>query len=335
MKSPDDILENDFPEAAEKKKFPGFVKPMLATLTEDYFNDPEWIYERKLDGERCLILIRDNEPAIYSRNEQKLNDTYPELIEALKEEKYPDLILDGEIVTFDGNVTSFSKLQNRMKIKDPEEARKTKVKVNLYLFDLIYYKSYSLEKVSLKKRKKILKKAVKWNDPIFFVSHRNEKGKEYREEACKKGWEGIIAKDGYSEYVHSRSKNWLKFKCAKGQELMIGGFTEPEGERVGFGALLVGFYENGAFQYAGKVGTGYDDEFLAEWRDKFEKIEQDSSPFENYEDDKGGHNHWLKPKYVGEFDFTEWTNDNKLRHPRFIGMRNDKDPEEVTKERPE
>lgn len=308
---------------------------MLATLTDDYFDDPEWIYERKLDGERCLVFIEDGDVSIYSRNEQQLNDTYPELTEAMEEEDYPDMILDGEIVTFIGNITSFSKLQNRMKIKDPSKARNSKVKVYLYFFDIIYFENHSLNKLPLKDRKKILKEAVKWKNPIRFVSHKNKEGKEYHKEACKKGWEGIIAKDGNSIYVHSRSKKWLKFKCSQGQELVIGGFTEPKGERVGFGALLVGYYDGDKLMYAGKVGTGYDDEFLSKWRKKFDEIEQDSSPFDNFNDDKGGNNHWIKPKYVGEFDFTEWTDSDKLRHPRFIGIRDDKEPKEVTKEIPE
>ncbi len=334
MKPKENKTREDFEDAAEKEKFPGFVKPMLATLTEDYFDDPEWIYERKYDGERCLILIEDTEPTIYSRNEKELNKTYPELIQAFKAEDYPDLILDGEIVAFDGKLTSFSKLQDRMKIKDADKAKKAEVAVHLYLFDLIYLKNRSLEKVTLKTRKRMLKSEITWKTPIHYVSHRNEKGKKYHKESCQKGWEGIIAKDGQSTYVHSRSKKWLKFKCVKGQELVIGGFTEPQGERIGFGALHVGFYEDGKLRYAGKVGTGYDDAFLEEWRDKFEEIEQKSSPFEDYEGDGETDSHWLKPKYVGDFDFTEWTDDNKLRHPRFIGMRYDKDPEDVKKERP-
>jgi len=322
-------------EKIEKKPLPDFFSPMLATLTKDYFDDSDWIYERKLDGERCLIFIENGDISIYSRNEKKLNDKYPEFIEALEKENYPDLALDGEIVAFDGDVTSFSKLQNRMKIEDPEEVKASDQKLYLYFFDIIYYDRYTLEKIPLKERKKILKKVINWDDPIRLVSHRNEEGKAYHSEACQKGWEGIIAKDGNSQYYHSRSKKWLKFKCTKGQELVIGGFTEPEGERVGFGALLVGFYEEGNLKYAGKVGTGYDDDFLNEWRKKFDEVEQDRSPFENFSDKKGGDNHWIEPKYVGEFGFTEWTNDDKLRHPRFIGMRYDKKPEEVTKEIPE
>lgn len=335
MKTLKSLLSEDAIEKVEKKNFPGFIKPMLATLTDDYFDDPDWIFERKLDGERCILIIEKGEVCIYSRNEKKLNNTYPEFEQAIKKKSYPDLIIDAEIVTFDGKVTSFSKLQDRMQIKDRQEALDSEVEVYLYMFDIMYYENYNLDQLSLKNRKKILKTVMRWEDPIRLVSHRNETGKSYHEQACKKGWEGIIAKDGTSTYVHSRSKKWLKFKCAKGQELVIAGFTDPEGERVGFGALLVGFYKDDSLQYAGKVGTGYDDEFLEKWRKKFDDIERDSSPFENFNDKEGGKNHWIKPKYVGEFGFTEWTNDNKLRHPRFIGMRYDKDPEDVTKELPE
>ncbi|MDX1653471.1 MAG: non-homologous end-joining DNA ligase [Brumimicrobium sp.] len=329
------VLNDEIVEKAEKSDFPDFNKPMLATLTEDYFDDSDWIYERKLDGERCLIHIRSEEVRLYSRNEQDLSNTYPEIVSALGDDDCPEMILDGEIVAFDGKVTSFSKLQNRMKIKDPDEAMNSEVDVFLYVFDIVYFDGYKLESLPLKSRKKLLKESLNWNDPIRFVTHRNENGKEYHEEACRKGWEGIIAKDSNSKYVHSRSKKWLKFKCAKGQELVIAGFTEPEGERVGFGALLVGYYEDDKLQYAGKVGTGYDDEFLEEWRSKFDEIERKTSPFENFDDDEGGSNHWIEPKYVGEFGFTEWTGDNKLRHPRFIGMRYDKDAEDVVKENPQ
>lgn len=334
MKTLKNILAEEVFKTAEKKDFPGFIPLMLATLTEDYFDDPQWIYERKLDGERCEILIENGKVSIFSRNEKQLNSTYPEFEKALEKENYPNLILDGEIVTFDGDVTSFSKLQNRMQLKNSEDAKKSEVKVFLYVFDIMYYQEFALEQLPLKARKKVLKEVLNWEDPIRFVAHRNEDGKAYHEKACKKGWEGIIAKDGESAYVQSRSKKWLKFKCAKGQELVIGGFTEPEGERVGFGALLVGYYEEDALMYAGKVGTGYDDEFLKKWRGKFDQIEKDSSPFENFNDNENGFNHWIKPKYVGEFGFTEWTDDNKLRHPRFLGIRDDKEAEQVTKEVP-
>lgn len=306
---------------------------MLATLTEDYFDDPDWIYERKLDGVRVLVVKEGPEVKLYSRNQKLITDTYPELEGPCSKLSSKSLIADGEIVAFDGNVTSFSKLQQRMQVKDRKKAEHLSPKVYLYLFDLIYFDKYDLTKLALRSRKKLLSGLLEMKDRIRYTSHRNETGKVYHEEACRKGWEGVIAKDASAAYVHSRSKKWLKFKCAAGQELVIGGFTEPEGSRKGFGALLMGYYDNGDFKYAGKVGTGYDDEFLETWRPRLDKIERETSAFSNYDDKKGGKNHWVRPKYVAEIGFTEWTNDNKLRHPRFLGIRNDKKPEDVVKEK--
>ena len=159
---------------------------------------------------------------------------------------------------------------------------------------------------------------------------RKKEGEKFHRQACQKGWEGIIAKDIKSQYVHSRSKKWLKFKCVNRQELVIGGYTEPQGERIGFGALLVGYYEKGKLCYAGKVGTGYDDETLKKMHQKMKKMERKTNPFDD--EVKENNVHWLRPKLVGEFGFTEWTKDNKLRHPRFIGLRDDKKAKKVRKE---
>lgn len=328
-------LLKDLPEKQrdklKKKSFPDWEEPMLATLTDDYFDDEEWIYERKLDGVRCLVFNSGSSINLKSRNQNDINNTYPELVEALEGEANVPFIADGEIVAFEGNVTSFSKLQNRINISDPEEARDTNLKVYLYLFDLIYCDEYDLSDLELRNRKKILKKALKFDQPIRYTSHRNKEGIAYHKEACEKGWEGIIAKDGESPYVHSRSKKWLKFKCSMRQELVICGYTDPKGERVGFGALLLGYYENGNLQYAGQVGTGFDDEELTTLHNKLSNIERKTSPFEN-EEIKEGDVHWVTPKFLAEVGFTEWTNDNKLRHPRFLGIRTDKNPENVHKE---
>lgn len=328
------ILSDKELEKVKVADFPGFSSPMLATLTDDYFDDPNWIYERKLDGVRCLVCINDGEVQLFSRNENDISKTYPELTKALKENDYPNLIVDGEIVAFDGNLTSFSTLQNRMQLKNPAKIKATKTRVFLYLFDIIYYNDADLTKVPLRSRKKILKNVLNWHAPIRYVTHKNQYGKVFLKQACKDHWEGIIAKDAASAYVHSRNKNWLKFKCSFEQELVIAGFTDPEGERVGFGAMLVGFYENGKLHYAGKVGTGFDDHFLTTWRENFDAIEQSNSPFVDFDVQKQNI-HWLKPKYVGQFGFSEWTKTNKLRHPRFLGMRDDKDPKSVVKETPD
>lgn len=325
-------LPDDQQSKLVKKKFPEWTDPMLATLTEDYFDDEDWIYERKLDGVRILVFKSGDDVILKSRNKNKLNNTYPKLAEALEKESDESFIADGEVVTFKGNVTSFSKLQNRLNTSDPEEARESNVKVYLYLFDMIYFSGYDLTKVALKSRKSSLKNALRFNGPVRFTPHRNKEGKKYLDEACKKNWEGLIAKDGQAEYVHSRSKKWLKFKCTAQQELVIGGYTDPQGERVGFGALLLGYYENGHFLYAGQVGTGFDDELLEDLHTKLSNIERKTNPFESdeMEDDDV---HFVTPKYVAEIGFTEWTQNNKLRHPRFLGLRKDKEPEDVHQEK--
>ncbi|WP_339697926.1 non-homologous end-joining DNA ligase [uncultured Marixanthomonas sp.] len=329
------ILSKAAFEKTEKTESKSFINPMLATLTDDYFDDPDWIFERKLDGVRCLVHIKKGNVYLFSRNNNDISASYPELIDALREKKLPDLWLDGEIVAFEGNKTSFSKLQNRIHLTEKKKITETKTKVYLYLFDILVYGTRDIMEVPLKSRKKLLKKIISWQSPIRYTSHRNENGTTFLEEACQKGWEGIIAKDGTAAYVSSRSRKWLKFKCSQGQELVIGGFTEPQGERKGFGALLVGFYKEQQLHYAGKVGTGFDDDFLEKWRKKFNTIQQEESPFVNFKDSDNGNNHWIEPIYVGQFAFTEWTKNNKLRHPRFLGIREDKEAKKVIKEKPQ
>jgi len=306
---------------------------MLATLTDDYFSSEDWIYERKLDGERVLAFCTNGKVSLYSRNKKKLNATYPELVDALEREDESNFVVDGEVVAFEGNRTSFARLQNRMKINSEKEARESSVKVYYYLFDIMHLDGFDLTGADLGDRKAILKNALSFRDPVRFTPHRKKEGEKYHREACKKGWEGIIAKKAGSSYAHSRSRNWLKFKCVNEQELVIGGFTEPQGSRVGFGALLVGYYEKGKFRYAGKVGTGYDDDTLEKLRRRMDKFEQDDSPFDQEVREKSAH--FVKPELVGQFGFTEWTSDGKLRHPRFLGLRRDKDPKKVRREHPQ
>ena len=320
---------------ARKKKQPEWTEPMLATLTDERFSDEKWIYERKLDGERCLVFINGKNVRLMSRNQKKLNSHYPELVATIENQDAQDFIADGEVVAFKGNVTSFSRLQNRMHIRDEEEARKSGVAVWYYLFDLLYMEGYDLTRIPLRHRKSLLKQVISFQKPVRFVAHRNKEGEAYFSEACRKGWEGIIAKDAQSPYAHSRSKKWLKLKCGAGQELVIGGFTEPEGERIGFGALLLGYYEGDKFRYAGKVGTGFDDKTLKRMHKRMKKIELDSPPFADGEDLPTGRVHWTKPKLVAEIGFEEWTDAGKLRHPRYLGLRDDKDAADVVRETPE
>jgi bifunctional non-homologous end joining protein LigD len=258
-------LDGLSPEARERLRRteqPSWTSPMLATLTHDYFSDPGWIFERKLDGERCVAFRKGKEVRLLSRNRKELNNTYPELVEALHEQEADDLIVDGEIVAFEGSRTSFSRLQQRMQVRDLEEARKTGVAVCYYLFDLLYLDGHDITQLDLRDRKMLLKRVLSFDEPLRFTVHRNTEDEAYHKEACRKGWEGIIAKRADSKYVHSRSRDWLKFKCVNEQEFVVGGYTDPKGSRVGFGALLIGCYEGDDLMYAGQVGTGYNEDTL-------------------------------------------------------------------------
>jgi DNA ligase D-like protein (predicted ligase) len=217
-----------------------------------------------------------------------------------------------------------------MHVKDPEQAKETGIPVYYYVFDILYLEGCDTTALALRTRKALLKRAFSFPDPIRFLTHRNAEGEAYLKGACKKGWEGVIAKDAHSKYVHGRSTRWLKFKCVNQQEFVIGGFTDPHGERTGFGALLVGYYENDSLVYAGKVGTGYDEETLKRLRERFSSLVRKTSPFDTDVNEKEVH--WVSPKLVAEIGFTEWTSDHRLRHPRFLGLRRDKDPTEVVRE---
>lgn len=317
---------------AIQSDFPGFKPLMLATLTKEYFDYADWIYERKLDGIRCLLLKNGKKISLISRNAKELNATFPEICSQVSRLSDKNFIADGELVAFKGAVTSFSRIQDRLPIKNSPAEAPQSPKVFLYLFDLLYFDGYAIEEAPLLARKQLLRDGLSWGDPFRYSSYRRENGIKYLQSACAKGWEGLIAKDGKSKYTHGRSRDWQKFKCSNRQELVIGGFTEPEGDRAGFGALLVGFYKDGSFRYAGKVGTGFTDDFLLKWRKKLDGIQTEVSPFTDFSKNFSKNIHWVKPRYVGEFSFTEWTKNDRLRHPSFIGMRYDKDPTDITKE---
>ncbi len=332
---------------------PAKPRPMLAVLADERFSDPEWIFERKLDGERALAVCDTTLIRLVSRNGNDISASYPEIVEALggscrrvrpedgngkggSENPLVSFVLDGEIVAFSDQVTSFSRLQQRMHINDPEEARQSPVSVYYYLFDILFLDGFDCTDLALRTRKSLLRHALTFSDPLRFTQHRNESGEAYLKEACHSGWEGLIAKRASSPYVHTRSRDWLKFKCVNRQELVIGGFTEPGGSRTGFGALLVGYYDDGELRYAGKVGTGFDEESLKQMARMLKAKERKTSPFSRTDSEdlpKAGV-HWVTPNLVGQFAFTEWTRTGKLRHPRFMGLRRDKDPKHVVREEP-
>jgi bifunctional non-homologous end joining protein LigD len=306
-----------------------FVSPMLATLTSDYFSDPNWIFERKLDGVRTVVVRDERGTRLYSRTEKPMDRTYPELVEALG--AGPALVADGEVVAFEGAQTSFSRLQARLGLNDPDRARATGVAVYLYLFDVMVVEGRDVTGLALRSRKKLLRAALNFADPIRFSAHRNTDGEAFLEQACAKGWEGLIAKRADAVYrPGKRSDAWLKFKCVREQELVIGGWTDPAGARHGFGALLVGVYDGDTLRYAGKVGTGFNEQLLHSLRQRFDPLAVERSPFTGTVREKGAH--WLRPELVAEVGFTEWTREGRLRHPRYLGLREDKNPRDVVRE---
>jgi bifunctional non-homologous end joining protein LigD len=325
-----DRLTADEREQLRPEGLPGWLDPMLATLTDDHFSDPDWIFERKLDGERAIAYVADGEVRLLSRNGKQLGDTYPEIERALADLDVGDVILDGEIVAFDGDLTSFARLQPRMQLTDRDAARASEVRVFFYVFDLLHLAGCSTRQLPLRSRKSLLREAIAFEDPLRWVRHRNADGEAWLEEACARGWEGLIAKRADAPYHHGRSRDWLKFKCVAQQELVIGGFTDPEGERERFGALLVGYHEDGGLRYAGKVGTGYDHQTLEQLGDLLDERERGSSPFADHV--PGDDLHWVDPDLVAQVGFTEWTRDGRLRHPRYLGLRDDKDAEDVVRE---
>ena len=215
----------------------------------------------------------------------------------------------------------------------PVRARATGIPVFYYLFDLLWLDGYDTTRLELRERKRALRSALSFRGPIRYSEHRDAEGEKLYREACARGLEGVIAKRAASAYAHRRSPDWLKFKCVAEQELVIGGWTDPEGARSDFGALLVGYYDDGGLVYAGKVGTGYDDTTLRRLGARLRRLARARSPFARGSP-AGRGTHWVRPTLVAQFGFTEWTRDGKLRHPRYLGLRDDKPAREVRREKP-
>jgi bifunctional non-homologous end joining protein LigD len=331
----DHSLFNRLPAEAKvrlrRRPQPEWVAPMLATLTDERFSREGWLFEPKWDGERCLVFRRGRELSLFSRNRILLNAKYPEITIAFDRQHSVSFIVDGEIVAFKNGVTSFAKLQERMQIEHPSADLLRRVPVWLYLFDLLYLDGYDTRRVPLRYRKEVLRNTFEYKGSLRFTEHRETQGEAYYRKACRLGWEGVIAKDGDSEYVSRRTRDWLKFKCSKAQEFVIGGYTEPRGSRIGFGALLLGYHRGRKLVCAGKVGTGFDRDTLHRLGRKLAQLKTPLSPFPGDGLPRRGV-HWVKPRLVAQVAFTEWTREGKLRHPRFLGLRDDKRPEEVVRE---
>jgi DNA ligase D-like protein (predicted ligase) len=320
-------------QKAKVAPMPRWQEPMLATLTYDYFSKADWLYECKFDGERCLTYYRPGDGVVlYSRNKQILNAVYPELVKALEACSSKKFIIDGEIIALnEQQVSSFSKLQGRIGIHNPTKAEIERTPVYYCVFDILYFDKYDLRWLPLIERKAILKGAIQFKKPVSYTEHKLKEGLRYYKFACSKSWEGVIAKNIYSTYQNRRSRDWLKFKCGNQQEFVIIGYTEPKGSRLGLGALLIGYYDKqGDLHYAGKVGTGFNRVTLKSLAGTLALLKQGSSS--SVEQVKENSVNWVKPELVCEVGFTEWTKDKKLRHPRYLGLRTDKDAKDVFKE---
>ncbi len=320
---------------SKKSKQPSFERPMLATLTKKYFSSSEWIFEEKYDGERCLAIKKNGIVHLMSRNRRNKNRQYPEIVSALEKQTADNFIIDGELIALNKKkISDFQALQARMNIQDNKAIATLQKTTPVYycIFDILYTDGYNVKHVPLLQRKTILKKLLRFNRILKYTKHRSPDGIAYLKEACKAHWEGIIAKKKDSPYLNKRSSDWLKFKCVKGQELVIGGYTKPKGSRTDFGALLVGYYDGTKLKYAGKVGTGFDQKTLKMLGKRLRALATEKCPFTDY-DASENNIHWVRPTLVGEFKFAEWTRTGRLRVGRYEGLRDDKKAKDVIRER--
>jgi bifunctional non-homologous end joining protein LigD len=317
---------------------PPAYTPMAATLVDRPFDHPDWVFESKFDGLRVQVRFDGRNLTLLSRNDKPQEAMFPDVAAALRTALDRPTVLDGEVVCFDeSGRTSFRALQQRFHLLDEGEVRERaeKYPAYIYLFDILYFDRYDVMPLPLGERKAILRNAVRWTDVVRETPFRRGHGVEALRAACRAGEEGIIAKDWNAPYTPGRGAGWVKVKCVGRQEFVIGGFTDPQGSRVGLGALLVGYYDDrGRSTYAGKVGTGYTREVLLDLRERLGRIETTQSPFAVGDPPRGGHVHWVRPKYVAEIAFAEWTQNGLLRQPRFEGLREDKSPRQVRRERP-
>jgi bifunctional non-homologous end joining protein LigD len=291
---------------------------MQAVLTADRPAGPEWVFERKLDGIRCLAVKDGGRTRLYSRNELSLNDRYPSLAAALDADPADGFVLDGEAVAFVGGRDRFGGGEGEL----------------FYcVFDVLIAGGRDVRPLPLDERRAVLAGLLRWREPLRMTEQMTGDGAALLAGACRDGWEGLIAKRVGTPYVSTPSRDWLKLKCTRAQELVIGGFTAPRGSRTDLGALLVGHFEADRLRYAGKVGTGFTRATLRDLAERLAPLVRETSPFEA---EKGIPRAatWVEPELVAQIAFMEWTPDGRLRHPSFLGVRFDKPAREVRREEP-
>jgi bifunctional non-homologous end joining protein LigD len=321
------------------KARPRFIEPMKSRLVEKLPSDSDWSYELKFDGIRALAIKSGPRLRLISRNEKELNKRFPDVVDACAEIGANECIIDGEVVALDSQGRSSFQLLQRGEL-DAQDAP-----LAFYVFDLLQLNGYSLLSLGLRHRKDLLALILPASDVIRFSADLGNDGRRLLAEVKSRGLEGLIGKRMGSTYEPGRrSGAWIKIKCVTEQEFVIGGFTPPAGARKHFGALLVGYYEGDTLRFAGKVGTGFDTKMLAMLHRKLIDEKREQCPFADLPSKQNGQwvqgitpgemrkCTWVNPKFVCEVKFAEWTRDLKLRQPVFLGLREDKDAREVTRE---
>jgi len=318
-------MESETLRQAPLEPMPHALQPMLAAQVGKPFDHPDWVFEIKWDGYRAIAEVRDGEVALFSRNRIALNKKFPPIADALRQMKF-DAILDGEIVVVDDQgLPHFQMLQEYQESGGGH--------LLYYVFDLLYFQGHDLTQVPLLKRKELLKAILPPAPKIRFSDHVEQEGILYFQAVKKKGLEGIIAKHAQSPYLAgSRSRQWLKVKTRLTQEAVIAGFTEPRGGRKLFGSLVLGVFQGDRLEYIGHSGGGFTVTNLSEIREKLDPLIQSQCPFA-VEPKTNAPATWVKPRLVCEVAFSGWTDDNVMRHPVFLRLREDKAAGEVRRER--
>jgi len=319
---------------------PQFIEPMKARLVDEPPKHGDWLYELKFDGIRAMAIKNDRKVSLISRNGNKLDARFREIVEAVKNLPVRKYVIDGEVVALDEDGRSSFQLLQGLEM----EGRKAPLR--FYVFDLLQLDGKSLLGLPLEQRKQVLAKICEnVGDPIRYSGEISGDVKSLLAEVKRRGLEGLIGKQRNSVYEPGRrSGTWIKLKCVNEQEFVIGGYTPPAGSRKYFGAILVGYYEIGKLRFAGKVGSGFTEKSLSMLHKRFREEEHDDCPFVDLPSKQGGEwvqgitpsmmkkMHWVNPKFVAEIKFAEWTRDQKLRQPVFLGMREDKAATEVKRE---
>lgn len=304
------------PMLAEPLRFPADSTPLRTG---------DWVYERKLDGLRCIAVREGGRVDLWSRNHLSFNRRFPHLVGAVASLPVESFVLDGEVVAFKGDQTSFQLLQSG---EGSEPV--------LVAFDLLHLLGRSTTVLPLVDRAELLRQTIATGGGeaglLRLSEHLKGRPEDLMAQACAQGWEGLVAKKAASPYRPGRSSDWRKLKCTARQELVVGGWTDPGGARTAFGALLVGYYQDERLRYAGKVGTGFDEKTLRSLHNRLRELAVDEPPFADPPRERG--THWVRPELVAEIEFTEWTRDGRMRHPSFMGVRDDKPARAVVRETP-